>query len=101
MPKLEYLDFRNVPKSAWPWKYFSPAEIACRDAIKAEAVAAVEGGETDRRSKAGAALMPVAWVWVSCRVLSLDATRLSTCSSRRLRKFLTRNSISIFLLRNL
>jgi zinc D-Ala-D-Ala carboxypeptidase len=30
MPKLEYLDFRNVPKSAWPWKYFSPAEIACR-----------------------------------------------------------------------
>lgn len=30
MPKLEYLDFRNVPKSAWPWKNFSPAEIACR-----------------------------------------------------------------------
>lgn len=30
MPKLEYLDFRDVPKSAWPWKNFSPAEIACR-----------------------------------------------------------------------
>ena len=30
MTVLEYASYKDVPKSAWRWKNFSPAEIACR-----------------------------------------------------------------------
>ncbi|MBW0159605.1 YcbK family protein [Sedimentimonas flavescens] len=30
MPTLTYAHWRDVPKDAWPWPNFSPAEIACR-----------------------------------------------------------------------
>lgn len=30
MTVLEYASYKDVPKSVWPWKNFSPAEIACR-----------------------------------------------------------------------
>ena len=30
MTVLDYASYKDVPKSAWRWKNFSPAEIACR-----------------------------------------------------------------------
>jgi len=30
MPTTTYAHFSDVPESAWRWRSFSPAEIACR-----------------------------------------------------------------------